>query len=308
MSEIVISEFMSEAAIASALDGFDVLYDPSLVDRPDMLAAALGDCRGLIVRNRTQVNEALLKVAPQLKVVGRLGVGLDNINTEACAARKVTVFPATGANDLSVAEYVITATLLLLRRAWFASTDVAAGSWPRMQLIGSEAEGRRLGLVGFGAIAQLTARKARALGLSVCAFDPFVASDDPRWAGVEQMNFGDLLATSDIVSLHVPLTTNTRGMIGADAIAQMKSGAILINAARGGVVDEVALVEALKAGQLGGAALDVFAAEPVSAQSGAVFNEVPNLILTPHIAGVTTQSNERVSLVTAKAVARALRG
>jgi (S)-sulfolactate dehydrogenase len=307
MSEIVISEFMSEAAIATALTGFDVAYDPSLVDRPDELAAMLGDCRGLIVRNRTQVNAALLDLAPHLKVVGRLGVGLDNIDLEACTARKIAVFPATGANDLSVAEYVITAALVLLRGAWFASTDVAAGSWPRMALIGSEAEGRRLGLIGFGAISRLTAKKARALGLGVCAFDPYVAADDPAWAGVERTNFDDLLATSDIISLHVPLTADTRGVIGAKAIARMKKGAILINAARGGVVDEAAVAEALKAGRLGGAALDVFAEEPVTAPGGTLFNGVPNLILTPHIAGVTKQSNERVSLVTAQAVARALR-
>jgi (S)-sulfolactate dehydrogenase len=307
MSEIVISEFMSEAAIATALTGFDVAYDPSLVDRPDELAAMLGNCRGLIVRNRTQVNAALLDLAPHLKVVGRLGVGLDNIDLEACTARKIAVFPATGANDLSVAEYVITAALVLLRGAWFASADVTAGSWPRMALIGSEAEGRRLGLVGFGAISRLTAKKARALGLGVCAFDPYVAADDPAWAGVERVNFDDLLATSDIISLHVPLTADTRGVIDAKAIARMKKGAILINAARGGVVDEAAVAEALKAGRLGGAALDVFAEEPVTAPGGRLFIGVPNLILTPHIAGVTKQSNERVSLVTAQAVALALR-
>jgi (S)-sulfolactate dehydrogenase len=307
MSEIVISEFMSEAAIATALTGFDVVYDPALVDKSDALAAALGDCRGLIVRNRTQVNAALLDLAPHLKAVGRLGVGLDNIDLDACAARKIAVFPATGANDLSVAEYVITAALVLLRGAWFASADVAAGSWPRMALIGSEAEGRRLGLVGFGAIARLTAKKAQALGLSVCAFDPYVAADDPAWAGIERVKFGDLLATSDIISLHVPLTADTRGVIDANAVAQMKKSAILINAARGGVVDEAAVVEALKAGRLGGAALDVFEKEPVTASGGRLFSGVPNLILTPHIAGVTKQSNERVSLVTAQAVARALR-
>ncbi|MDR3513941.1 MAG: hydroxyacid dehydrogenase [Caulobacteraceae bacterium] len=302
MSDIVISEFMDEAAIAEVFAGRDVLYDPALVDRPEALAAALADCRALLVRNRTQVRGALLDAAPKLRVVGRLGVGLDNIDVEACAARGIIVRPATGANDLSVAEYVITAALMLLRRAWFASEPVAAGAWPRMALIGRELAGKRLGLVGFGAIARLTADKARALGMDVAAFDPFLAEEHPAWAGVERLELAGLLASSDVVSLHTPLTPQTRRMIDAAAIAGMKPDAILINAARGGVVDEAALAQALKAGRLGGAALDVFETEPVTAASGAVFQGVPNLILTPHIAGVTEESNVRVSTVTARAV------
>lgn len=309
MSEIVISEFMDEAAIAEALAGRDVLYDPGLVDRPHDLAAALADCRALIVRNRTQVRAALLDQAPVLKVVGRLGVGLDNIDVEACQARGVAVRPATGANDLSVAEYVITAALMLLRRAWFASDQVAAGAWPRMDLIGGELAGRTLGLVGFGAIARLTAAKAQGLGMAIAAFDPFVPVSSDIWAttGVRPLALDDLLATCDVVSLHTPLTDQTRHMIDAAALARMDPHAILINAARGGVVDEAALVEALKAGQLGGAALDVFETEPVTAASGAMFAGAPNLILTPHIAGVTEESNVRVSRVTAEAVLAVLK-
>src|ERR1700754_259512 len=140
---------MDEAAIAEVLKGRDVRYHASLVDRPDELRSALADCRALIVRNRTQVRGALLAAAPRLKVVGRLGVGLDNIDSEACAAREILVRPATGANDSSVAEYVITAAMMLLRRAWFATERVAGGSWPRMQAIGRELAGKRLGLVGF---------------------------------------------------------------------------------------------------------------------------------------------------------------
>ena len=306
MSDIVISEFMDEAAIAHAFKGRDVLYDPKLVDRPAELHAALADCRALIVRNRTQVRGALLEAAPRLKVVGRLGVGLDNIDLEACKARGIAVRPATGANDLAVAEYVITAALMLLRRAWFATDRVAAGAWPRMDLIGYELAGKRLGLVGFGAIARLTAAKGAALGMTIAAFDPFVPSENPAWTGVERYTLETLLATADVISLHTPLTPETRHMIDSKAIGKMKPGAIVVNAARGGVLDESALVEALKAGRLGGAALDVFETEPVTNASGALFQGVPNLILTPHIAGVTEESNVRVSGVTAQAVLDAL--
>lgn len=302
MSDIVITEFMDEAAIAEVLKGRDVLYDPALVDRVEQLRIALADCRALIVRNRTQVRGALLDAAPRLKVIGRLGVGLDNIDLDACEARSIAVRPATGANDLAVAEYVITAALMLLRRAWFATERVAAGSWPRMDLIGHELAGKRLGLVGFGAIARLTAAKGAALGMSIAAFDPFVPGGNAAWAGVERSTLAALLASSDIISLHTPLTPQTHRMIDGTALDRVKPGTILINAARGGILDEAALVAALKAGRLGGAALDVFEAEPVTAASGALFQGVPNLLLTPHIAGVTEESNVRVSAVTAKAV------
>lgn len=310
MPDIVITEFMDEAAVAEGLKGHDVVYDPKLVDKPEELARLVADCRALIVRNRTQVRGALLDAARNLKVVGRLGVGLDNIDVEACKARGVQVFPATGANDLSVAEYVITAALALLRRAWFATDRVAAGAWPRNDLMGREMSGKTLGLVGFGAIARETARRARAMGMAVIAHDPFVKPDDPAWAaeGVAPAALDALLARSDVVSLHVPLTDATRNLLGSAALAAMKRDAILINAARGGVVDEAALVAALKAGALGGAALDVFDAEPLKGAQAALFEGCPNLILTPHIAGVTEESNVRVSWVTVENVKRALGG
>lgn len=302
MSEIVISEFMDQVAIDTVLSGRDVLYDPKLADDKDRLYAALADCRALIVRNRTQVRGPLLKSAPRLKVVGRLGVGLDNIDVDACAARNVIVRPASGANDLSVAEYVITAALLLRRRAWYATSRVAAGEWPRMELIGGELSGAQLGLIGCGAIAQLTASKAAALGMKVAGFDPFLPDDHGVWAKVARLSFEDILSSSDVVSLHTPLTTQTRRMLDATALRRMRPGAILINAARGGIVDEGALAAALSSGQLAGAALDVFETEPLSAAAAAVFRGIPNLILTPHIAGVTAESNVRVSDVTARAV------
>lgn len=306
MADIVISEFMDEAAITAQLAGRDVLYDPKLVDKPDRLRQALADARAIIVRNRTQVRGALLDAAPKLKVVGRLGVGLDNIDMAACKARGIAVFPATGANDVAVAEYVIAAALVLVRGAYLSSADVAAGKWPRNALIGGEVMGRRLGLVGCGAIARETASRARALGMVIAGFDPHLPASSPHWAEIERVSFDALLETSDIVSLHVPLTDETRRMIDAHALGRMKKSAVLINAARGGVVDEEALASALRDKRLAGAALDVFEEEPLGAAQGARFEGLSNVILTPHIAGVTDESNVRVSRVTLDNVVKAL--
>jgi (S)-sulfolactate dehydrogenase len=300
---------MDDGAVERLRD-FDLLYDPKLVDKPDELAAALGEARALIVRNRTQVRGALLKAGPRLEAVGRLGVGLDNIDVEVCKARGIAVYPATGANDVSVAEYVIAAAMVLLRGAYGATGEVVAGAWPRNRLMGREIAGKRFGLVGFGSIARETARRAAALGMNICALDPYVPAADPAWrqpwGSVEPLSLQDLLARSDVVSLHVPLTAQTKNLIDAKALASMKPDAILINAARGGVVDEAAVAAALKAGHLGGAALDVFEEEPLSAAKGGVFAGCPNLILTPHIAGVTVESNVRVSGVIADAIRKHL--
>lgn len=306
MSDIVITEFMDQAAIDTAFAGRDVLYDPKLVDQHERLKLAVADCRALIVRNRTQVRGELLGAAPRLQVVGRLGVGLDNIDVDACAARSIAVRPATGANDLAVAEYVITAALLLLRRAWFATDRVIDGKWPRTDLMGGELAGKSLGLVGFGAIARLTAAKAAALGMRIEAHDPFLPEDHPAWRSARRRPLADLLASCDVVSLHTPLTDQTRRLIDAAALGSMRPSAILINAARGGIVDEAALAAALKAKRLGGAALDVFETEPLTEAAAAMFRGVPNLILTPHIAGVSEESNVRVSAVTARAVLEVL--
>jgi (S)-sulfolactate dehydrogenase len=308
MPEIVITEFMDEAAIREILAGRDVLYDPKLVDRPNDLLAQLGDARALIVRNRTQVRGALLEAARKLEVVGRLGVGLDNIDVEACKARGISVHPATGANDLSVAEYVITAALVLLRRAWTATPEVTAGKWPRMTTIGREISGKTLGLVGLGNIARETATRARALGMQIVAFDPLLPADHAAWQLAKPCSLKELLQAADVVSLHVPLLPSTKNMIGREQLASMRRGSIIINAARGGVLDEDAVIECLRSGHLGGAALDVFDTEPLDAARGARFTETPNLLLTPHIAGVTEESNVRVSELIARRVLGHLSG
>ena len=306
VGKIVVCEFMDEEIARDGFRGRDLLFDPSLVDDPDRLLAAVKDAEALIVRNRTQVRGALLEAASALKVVGRLGVGLDNIDLDACKARGIEVCPASGANDLSVAEYVVTAAMMLRRGAWTSTDAVAGGEWPHNRLIGRELSGATLGLVGFGAIARETAARAVALGMTVIAYDPYLPSDDPRWKGVNSASFGEVLRRSDVVSMHTPLTDETRHLLGEDAFSEMKPDAVLVNAARGGIVDEAALASALREGRLGGAALDVFETEPLTAEAGDKFKGLPNILLTPHIAGVTAESNVRVSKVTVENVLRVL--
>jgi len=304
---IVIAEFMDESAVAALAAHHTVHYDPSLVDQRDTLLARCAEADALIVRNRTQVDAALLAAAPRLRAVGRLGVGLDNIDLPACAARNIQVLPATGANARAVAEYVIATILLLLRGAYGHTEAVAAGQWPRNALSsGLEAEGRTLGIIGFGAIGQLTARLARGLDMRIAAYDPLLPADAPAWteAGAQRMELDALLAASDAVSLHLPLLPATAGLLDGPRLARMKPGAVLVNTARGGIVDEAALAAALRSGALRGAAVDVFAQEPLPA--GGPLAGAPNLVLTPHIAGLTEQANVRVSSLVARRVAEAL--
>jgi (S)-sulfolactate dehydrogenase len=307
MKRIVVSEFMDAPAVEGLRGRFEVDYRPQLVDDPAALSAALATADAWIVRNRTQVRGPLLAAAARLRVVGRLGVGLDNIDLAACEARGIRVIPATGANADAVAEYVIAAALVLLRGAYYSSAEVASGRWPRAALSeGREAGDKSIGIVGFGSIGRATAAKAAALGMKILGHDPQVADGDPAWrkARAEPLALDALLARSDVVSLHVPLVAATRGLIGAERLARMKPGAILVNTARGGIVDEAAVATALREGRLGGAALDVFDKEPLSA--GSPLGDAPRLILTPHIAGVTLESNERVSSLIASRVAEAL--
>jgi (S)-sulfolactate dehydrogenase len=304
---VVITEFMDEDAVASLAARFHVAYDATLVDRYEELMASLADADAVVVRNKTQVNAALLAAGPRLKVVGRLGVGLDNIDLPGCKARGIEVIPASGANALAVAEYVIGTAMMLLRGAYASTATVSEGKWPRAPLSnGREIAGKTLGVVGFGGIGRLAGKLARALGMEVVGFDAQIPADSAVWRTeqAKPLEFDELLRTADVVTLHVPLTPTTRGLLDSTRLALMKPDAILINTARGGVVDEAALAAALKAGKLGGAALDVFEHEPLAA--GSPLAGCPNLILTPHVAGVTRESNVRVSNMIADKVAAAL--
>lgn len=306
MPDIVITEFMDAAPVEKLKAQYDVHWDDTLVDRPDEIKSLIKDARALIVRNRTKVNEDILAAGPKLKVVGRLGVGLDNIDQDACKAHGVTVCPATGSNNVSVAEYAICAALMMLRGSFYSREEILAGTWPRNKYIGREARGCTLGLLGFGMIGQSAARMAKGLEMDVIAHDPFLPKDADGWKLAENVSFDDLVARSDILSVHTPLMPETRGIINAAAMAKMKQGALLVNTARGGIIDEDDLVAAMKSGQIGGAALDVFADEPLSKETAAKFAGLPNLIMTPHISGVTVESSEAISVITVDNVLREL--
>ena len=307
MARVVITEFMDERAVAQLAAQHEVLYDATLVDDAPRLLAEAAQADALVVRNRTQVRGALLEALRRCRLVGRLGVGLDNIDVAGCERRGIKVIPATGANALSVAEYVIGTAMLLLRGAYQSSAAIAAGQWPRTALSGGrEIAGKTLGLIGFGSIGQLTAKLARGLGMTVIAFDAMMDEDHPAFAdaGVRCAGLDEVIRSADVVSLHVPLVESTRGLFDAARLFSMKPGAVLINTARGGIVDEVALAAALESGQLGGAAIDVFGVEPLPASPH--FDGCPNLVLTPHVAGVTAEANERVSFLIAGKLLEAL--
>ena len=296
MSSIFISEFITSQALETLRSKHDVTYAPESYKKRDELISALQHSDALIVRNLTQVNQELLNGAPKLKVVGRLGVGLENIELPACAQRNIKVIPATGANAESVAEYVIGTALALTRGFLPATAQTLDGSWPRTHFSSfHEFTGKTLGIVGFGSIGRVTAQKALSFGLKCLAYDPMLSgkSVDVGGTTVPLVTLDTLLASSDAVTLHLPLLPETRGLFSAATLDKMKQGACLINTARGGIVDEKALAERLRSGRLGGAALDVFEKEPATDLSH--FAGLSNLIATPHIAGVTSESNDRVS-------------
>lgn len=217
------------------------------------------------------------------------------------------VIPATGANALSVAEYVITSALVLLRGAYQSTGAVASGKWPRNALSnGREAAGKTMGIIGFGSIGRMVAGLAKGLGLQVCAYDAMLPAGDAAYAsaGVRACDLDTLIRTSDVITLHVPLVDGTRGLFNAERIASTKPGAVLINSSRGHIVDLTAAVASLRAGHLGGLAVDVFDTEPLPADSA--LQDCPNLLLTPHISGVSAESNERVSFLIADKVMEAL--
>jgi (S)-sulfolactate dehydrogenase len=309
MADIVITEFLEPSAIEVLKKDFTVHWDRELWNKRGELEKLVRDLPGLIVRNRTPVDKALLDLAPKLKVVGRLGVGLDNIDVAECERRGMEVCSARGANATSVSEYAIAMAMILLRgRAYRDTHRLVAGEWPREELgRGVELAGKTLGVIGLGSIGSTSARKARALDMRVIATDPYLPAGNENWKLAEKVSLDELLVRADVVTIHCPLNAETRGMIGAAQMQRMRKGAILVNSARGGIVHEAACADALRSGHLGGAALDVFDDEPIRPEAGKVFAGIPNVILTPHISGVTLESNHRVSFMTVDSVARVLR-
>ncbi|MCL6454210.1 MAG: hydroxyacid dehydrogenase [Alicyclobacillus sp.] len=289
-------------------DGMLVVYNPALADdRPGLLSLGPGTA-GLVVRNRTQVDAELLAHFPDLRVVGRLGVGLDNIDVAACRARGVDVVAATGFNATSVAEYVVACLLQHARPLWQWSAAVKAGTWRRQAAIGRELHGKTLGLIGIGDIGQRVATRARALGLRVMAFDPFVLPSHAvvRDFGVWLAPLETVLETANFVSVHVPLTPATRHLLDGEALARMRDDGVLINTARGGVIDEAALALALSRSPRRFAYLDVREVEPPGPADALA--ALDNVCLTPHIAGITEESSRAVADYVLAEVAARVRG
>jgi (S)-sulfolactate dehydrogenase len=306
MSKILVSEYLPDVHLERLRSRHDVVYDPDLGTDRTRLLEQVADVEAIFTRNRTQVDVELIDAAHSLRVVGRLGVGLDNIDMERCGQAGIKVIPARGANAVSVAEYVVGAMFVLVRGVYGMTPSMLAGEWPRQgHAFGRELMGQTLGLVGFGTIAREVASRALALGMRIIAHDPFLPEDavmDP----IRRADLHEVLVGSDVVSLHVPLDVRTRGLIDATALAMMKPTAILINTSRGGVVDENALAEALRNRTLGGAALDVFATEPLDPEAAAVFADAPNLLLSPHVAGNAREAVDRVATMIVDAVMQEL--
>lgn len=278
-------------------------------DRPDIsadeLLSVVGDYDALVVRGRTKVTPEVFAAAKKLKVVGRAGVGVDNINLEAAKAHGVAVVNAPKSTTLAVAELTLGLLLAVARSIPRADGALKQGEWIKKQLEGVELRGKTLGIIGMGNIGSALGRMATALGMSVLGYDPLVSGDEIEARGARHASIQELFSKSDFISLHVPLNDSTRGMINAQTLSLMKKGVRLVCAARGGVVDEAALLEALNSGQVAAAGLDVFTKEPPGLTALVAH---PNVVATPHIGAQTEEAQVRASEDIATEVLKALQG
>jgi D-3-phosphoglycerate dehydrogenase len=294
-----------------ALDGLAPLRDDSrfeLIVKPGLKGAELADAIGavdaVLVRSATQITRESLAKANGLKVIGRAGVGVDTIDVDAATERGIAVLTAPAGNTISAAELTLALTLALLRRVPAADKSMKAGQWDRKSFSGSELYGKTLGLVGAGRIGGEVAKRARAFGMHVVAFDPFLIAERALSLGIERAELDEVLRRADVISLHVPLTDATAGLLGDREIGLMKPSAVIINAARGGVVSEDVLVRALKEKRIAGAALDVFEQEPLAADHP--LRSLDNVVLTPHLGASTAEAQQNVAIEIAEAVRAAL--
>jgi D-3-phosphoglycerate dehydrogenase len=297
--KVLVRETIAEAGVDLLRAHFEVDVDPD-----GDLMEIIGGYDGIVIRSATKLTADLIDAASALKVIGRAGVGVDNVDVEAATRRGIIVANAPESNIVSAAEHAVGLLFALARNIPQAHNALAEGRWERSKWGGVELAEKTLGVLGFGRIGQLVARRALGLQMHVLAYDPFVAAERFREAGVEQATLDEVLARADFVTLHLPLNDETRGAIGAEAISRMKEGARLINAARGELVDETALIEALESGRLAGAAIDVFAEEPYSGPLLAA----PNVVVTPHLAASTDEAQDRAGVIVAEQVVAALDG
>ncbi|HWE81715.1 MAG TPA: phosphoglycerate dehydrogenase [Gaiellaceae bacterium] len=297
--KVLVREEIAEAGIELLRAHFDVDLDSA-----SDLAAIIGGYDAIIIRSATKLTASLIEAGTNLKVIGRAGVGVDNVDVEAATRRGIVVANAPESNIVSAAEHAIGLLFALARNIPQAHAALVEGRWERSKWGGIELAEKTLGVLGFGRIGQLVARRALALQMQVIAYDPFVSQERFRDLGVESDSFDGVLSRADVVMIHLPLNDETRGVIDAGAFAKMKEGARLVNAARGELVDEQALLEALESGRLAGAAIDVFPQEPYSGP----LLQAPNLVVTPHLAASTDEAQDRAGVVVAEQVAAALDG
>jgi D-3-phosphoglycerate dehydrogenase len=305
MSRVIVADKMDESGLEKLRQaGHEVV---NLAGAPrEKLLAELKDAEALLVRSATKVDKQLLEAAPKLSVVGRAGVGVDNVDVPAATARGVLVINAPTANTVSAVEHTFGLLLALLRRIPAAASSMSSGKWEKSKFLGSELSGKTLGIIGLGQVGSRVAARARAFEAKIVAFDPYLPPGRAREMGIALLPLPELLAQADIVTLHATATEGGKPILGREEFSRMKKGAILLNVARGKLVDREALNEALASGHLAGAALDVFDPEPPDPNDPLL--KKPNVVATPHLGASTVEAQERVSLQTVEAVAEALAG
>ncbi len=299
MPKVLISDKLSDAAVQIFRDnGVEVDFQPDLGKDPAKLAEIIGDYDGLAIRSATKATAELLANADNLKVIGRAGIGVDNVDISAASAKGIVVMNTPFGNSITTAEHAIAMMFAVARQIPAADVSTQAGKWEKSRFMGVEITGKTLGLIGAGNIGSIVASRAQGLKMSVIAYDPFLSADRAKKLGITKIdNVEDLLERADFVTLHLPKTEKTANLLSAERIAKMKPTARLINCARGGLVDEEAVAQALKDGKLAGAAFDVFDEEP--AKENPLFG-LPNVVCTPHLGAATSEAQENVALQVAQ--------
>ena len=295
MINILITEFIDQEALKILSKDFNVIYKKDIWENSDYLKKEINKFEGIIVRNKTNLNQSILEKAENLKYIGRLGVGLDNIDTEYCKKNNIFVQPATGMNADSVAEYVISSSLSLLKKTKLINAKTQSGQWPRTSIATNELKGKILGLIGFGDIAKKVLKLINAFEVTTISFDPFITSQEMEEHNVKKVTFENILSLADIISIHVPLNNETKYLFDKKTFQKMNNKPIIINSSRGGIINETDILEAYKNNYISGFALDVYEHEPVNKIFLKNITNDMNCILSPHIAGVTEESNTRVS-------------
>ena len=295
MIKILITEFINQNSLDNLKKKFDVKYEEKLCENKLELEKIIKEYDGLIVRNKTQVNSDILKNASKLKFIGRLGVGLDNIDTEYCKNKDIHVQPATGMNADSVAEYVVSSSMSLIKKIPMFHSGTIKGEWPRTTIKSTEINQKNLGIIGFGTIGKKVAEYSSKNGLKILAYDPYIKEINDKEIDAKLSGLNEIYEKSDIISIHLPLTDETKNMINKSSFSQMKNNPIIINTSRGGIINESDLINAYHENIISGFALDVFENEPIESKFYNKIKPGMNCILTPHISGVTTESNIRVS-------------